>query len=103
MRSKTQGSTTRIYDAQAAVDDYEYFLSVCLFACGLDPAGAHTIDEIVETITALYPKPPFEGVRDNLGIEQYEPVYLFTQKYRVSLLRSSRRVWRWLTMAKAQV
>lgn len=103
MRSKTQGSTTPIYDAQASVDDYEYFLTVWLYCCGLDPLTPHTIDEIVEAIVDLYPKPPYEGVRDNLDIEQYEPVYLFTQKYRVALLRSSRRVWRWLTMSKAQV
>lgn len=103
MRSKTQGSATPLYDPQAAVDDYEYFLSICLYSCGLDPSSTYTIEEIVDAITAMYPKSPFDGISDNLDIEQYEPVYLFTQKYRVSLLRSSRRVWRWLTMSRAQV
>lgn len=103
MRSKASGSATTAYSPQSDIEYHEYMLTVLRYCCGLDPTADCTIDDLVGAITELHPKRSVEGSQDNLDVEKYEPAYLFTQKYRVSLLRSARRVWRGYTIAKAQV
>lgn len=103
MRRKTQGDPTPLYDPQASLEDRQQMLAFLCYSLGIDPLGAYTIDDLVLSAGEMYQKQRIEGTVENLGIEAYEPVYLFMQKYRVSLLRTSRRVWRAKTIDQARL
>lgn len=103
MRSKVSGDPTPLYDPVAGLEDREQVLAFVCYCLGIDPTAPYTIDDIVNTASEVYTRRPNEGDPTNLGIEAYEPSYLFQQKYRVSLLRTARRMWRWKTLDEAKV
>lgn len=103
MRKKVQGDSTPLYDPVAALEDRTQILAFLCYSLGIDPNSNYTIDDLVLAAGEMYQKPPVEGAPEDLGIETYEPVYLFMRKYRVSLLRSCRRVWRAKTLDQARI